>query len=230
MRNYILLFMLVITCPVIAQESIQTKTKRRGAELYYGVGLDNNKYKDVNRFLRDYNFQGNFKTYALSFAVGFVFTREKTKFELFASASDQNFTSGSKKLKTQNQSIQLLYYYHLIKKGWLHTSVYSGLSMLINNLQIDSIYKPSGFGAFNSINADKVFIDIPVGLQLTHYFPGKNTSKPYASKYLIGLKAAYHITISQSDWSIGQNTKNSLKYKFNQPNYFEVNLIFGFYH
>lgn len=221
--------MLVTTCPIFAQESIQTKTKRRGAELYYGVGFDNNKYKDINRFLRDYNLPGNFKTYAFSFAFGIAFTRERTKLEMFASASDQHFTSGSKKFKAQNQSIQLLYHYQIINKGWLHTSLYSGISMQICNLQIDSIFKPSGFGAFNSINADKVFFDIPIGLQLTHYFPGKNTSKPYASKYLIGLKAAYHVTIYQNDWYIGQNTHNSFNYQFKQPDFFELNLIFGFY-
>ncbi len=221
--------MLVIISPVFAQESGHSQKKQRGAEICYGVGVDNNKYIDVNRFLRDNKLPGNFNTYNVSYTMGLAITREKTKFEMYLNFSIPGFKADSKKFKLTNHSLQFLYHYKIRNKGWLHTFLYSGISMFTSSLQIDSIYKPSGFGTFSSINADKLFFDIPIGLQITHYFPNKKGAKPNSSKYMIGLKAAYHATIYQDDWAIGQNTQNNFSYLFKEPDYFELNLILGFY-
>ncbi|MDP1725377.1 MAG: hypothetical protein Q8M15_01235 [Bacteroidota bacterium] len=229
MKNNFLLLILVITCPVLAQESGNPQKKQRGSEIYYGVGVDNNKYTDVNRFLRDYNFPANFNSYDINFAFGLSITMAKTKFEMYANFSSQSDQADSKKFKLNNQSLQYLYHIKFINKDRDHASLYSGIGATICNIQIDSIYKPIRFGTFNSINADKVFFDIPIGMQLTHYFPNKKATKPYAFKYMIGLKAAYHVTIYQDDWDIGLNARNSLNYRFKQPDYFELILIFGFY-
>ncbi len=231
MKNIIALFLLVSSLSAFAQDSSKTCYHHHhdNSIPYFTLGATNSLFESVNGFLKKEGYSGTFQPNAISYGVGFIFPLKKNAFDFNIFGSAQHFNSGSKRIALTNTSLQLLYHYNFLNKGWLRSSLFSGVSWQMSYLNIDSIYKPGNMGSFSSTNATKNMFDIPIGLQVFHPITFKNRNKNQNQGLKIGIRASYHFTVYQSDWNIGVRQQNKYAYTLNNTNYFDASLLFVFF-
>ncbi len=229
MKNKVLLFLLVISLPAMAQDSLKTCHHHDNSMPFFTMGVDNSQFESVNLFLKNEGFTGSFQPIAFSYGVGFSSPHKNSLIELYINGSAQHFNSLSKRIGIQNNTLQLLYHYCFLNKGLLRSSVYSGINWHFIYLNIDSIYKPANIGNFSSVNATKNMFDIPLGIQFLHHFALNKKNRGRDSGLRFGLRAAYHFTVYQGDWNIGVRQQNKYSYTLSNTNYWEACMMLGVY-
>ncbi len=240
MKNRILLLMLVSSQWLFAQEQDQNTIAAnentieaapryaKVSEFLLQFGVDNNKYKSLNRLLSDYQMPGTFNAFAPVAGLGWGINTQTAKLEFYATASHQKAYYADKRMDAFNFSLQQLFHYTFRSRSSIRISIYSGMVIQSLRLRIDSLVNPSQVVSFNSVFIVKEFGYVPIGIQLMNYKPRPATPDvSTANKGRgIGLRLAYYIAVLERDLVFAQYY---VPYWIQHPNYFELTLTVGFY-
>ena len=228
MKNYLFCFLLFFSLNIFAQDTLKQHGRHNRPAPVLSFGITDNKFQSINTILKEQNFNGEFEINAFNYGFGFSKTYKHFLAEWLFDVSGNHFSNNAKQFRVNNKGFMFIYQYRILNKGWLQPSLFWGIHMMTTRLNIDSINDAPSLNSFGSIVAQKNCLDIPLGLQLTHFIRTGKGDKKKESNMRIGYRVAYHVTFYQGNWNVGFKTNNNLKYELNFPHYLEASALFGF--